>query len=261
MPENAQPVIVVAGSDENIPPWLRASISRLEAHYRVVTLAQRAAYVTRLADAVAALIVVDGDRDGWPFWVTTPKSSPATRRIPVMCITDDPATRQQALSAGADLALSPEDWLDDLVRLVGAFARVVDPAVARQLACDCEAPLPELAQQGIEKFNAGQYYAQHDLFEALWVETEGPVRDLYRAILQVGVAYYQIIRGNHRGARKMLLRSLQWLAILPDECQGVDVRALRQDSARVRAALEALPEAHIDQFDTALLQPVKMTAR
>lgn len=260
MTDHTPPVIVVAGSDAPHTSWLSESIARLEGRYRVVTLVQRARYVTRLADAVAALVVVDGDRDDWPFWVTTPKSSPATRRIPVMFIADDPAARQQALIAGADLALSPEDWLGDLLPLVGAFARVMDPALSQQLACDCEEALPELAQQGIEKFNAGEYYAQHDLFEALWVETEGPVRDLYRAILQVGVAYYQITRGNHRGARKMLLRSLQWLAILPDVCQGVDVRALRSDSARVRAALEALPEAHIDQFDLALLQAVKRAA-
>ncbi|MFW5771789.1 MAG: DUF309 domain-containing protein, partial [Phototrophicaceae bacterium] len=62
---------------------------------------------------------------------------------------------------------------------------------------------------------------------------------------------------NHRGARKMLLRSVQWLAVLPDECQGIDVRALREDSYRVRAELERLREDEIDQFDRALLQPVK----
>jgi len=55
--------------------------------------------------------------------------------------------------------------------------------------------------------------------------TSGPVRELYRAILQVGIAYYQIERGNHRGALKMLLRSVQWLAMLPDRCQGIDVTA------------------------------------
>jgi predicted metal-dependent hydrolase len=76
--------------------------------------------------------------------------------------------------------------------------------------------------------------------------------------LQVGIAYYQIERGNHRGALKMLLRSVQWLAILPDACQGIDVRQLREDSQRVRAALEALNPLEIGSFDRALLKPLRI---
>jgi predicted metal-dependent hydrolase len=111
---------------------------------------------------------------------------------------------------------------------------------------------------GIEKFNAGEYYAQHDLLEAQWMAEIRPIRDLYRAILQVGVAYYHITRGNYRGAHKMLLRSVQWLAILPDVCQGVDIRQLREDSAQVRAALETLPEGA--SFDITFLRPVRLVA-
>jgi hypothetical protein len=84
------------------------------------------------------------------------------------------------------------------------------------------------------------------------------VRDLYRAILQVGVAYYQITRGNPRGALKMLLRSVQWIAILPDVCQGVDVKRLRDDSYGVRAALESMDPDDIAAFDPRLLKPVQM---
>jgi predicted metal-dependent hydrolase len=118
--------------------------------------------------------------------------------------------------------------------------------------------LPPQALEGVEKFNAGEFYKQHDLFEALWVAEQGPVRDLYRAILQVGVAYYQILRGNHRGALKMLLRSIQWLLILPDACQGVDVKQLRADAARVRAELERIGPADLATFDRGLLRPVKL---
>ena len=117
--------------------------------------------------------------------------------------------------------------------------------------------VPPLALAGVEKFNAGDYYAQHDLFESLWMQTESPVRDLYRAILQVGVAYYQIERGNGRGALKMLLRSLQWLSALPDVCQGVDVRGLREDSAQVRAELERLLPDRLSAFDRLLFKPLR----
>lgn len=106
----------------------------------------------------------------------------------------------------------------------------------------CADPLPPQAREAIDLFNAGAYYRQHDLLEALWRAEKGPVRDLYRAILQVGIACYQVTRDNRRGALKMLQRSLRWLSTLPDVCQGVDVARLRADALRLREALLALPE-------------------
>ncbi len=122
----------------------------------------------------------------------------------------------------------------------------------------CRDPLPPEGVQAIDLFNAGEYYRQHDLFEALWRAEPGPVRDLYQGVLQVGVAYYQITRGNRRGALKMLRRSARLLAHLPNVCRGIDVQQLREDSARVHAALEALPPGEIDSFDRSLLKPVKL---
>jgi hypothetical protein len=248
--------ITIAGT----PDWAAALRKRLAAAYHLTQVAERApGYVARLADDHTALLLTDGDSDEWRFWSTTPRSSPATRRIPVILVTRDPVRRAQALTVGADLALTPDELLAQIEALITDYARQIDPALVEQLECECREPLPPLAVEGIAKFNAGEYYRQHDLFEEQWVNTTTPVRDLYRAILQVGVAYYQIERGNHRGALKMLLRSVQWLTVLPDVCQGVDVRQLREDSYRVRAELERLKPDEIDQFDRALLKPVIVT--
>lgn len=121
----------------------------------------------------------------------------------------------------------------------------------------CSEPLPPRAQEAISLFNNGEYYLQHDLLEALWRDEPRRIRDLYQGILQVGVAYYQVTRGNRRGAVKMLLRAERWLADLPDVCQTVDVAALRADAARVKAILLALRDDEMGAFDTALFQPVK----
>ena len=43
-------------------------------------------------------------------------------------------------------------------------------------------------QQGVELFNAGEWYAAHDLFEELWHETADPERRSLQGILQVAVA-------------------------------------------------------------------------
>lgn len=128
------------------------------------------------------------------------------------------------------------------------------------IACACKEALPELARQAIEKFNQAEFYAQHDLLEALWVDTPGAIRGLYKGILQVGVGYFQILQGNRRGAIKMLRRSVPWLASVPDECQGVDVAQLIADSNHVRAELERLGEEHFHEFDLALLKPVQFKA-
>ena len=256
--KQTRPLIILAGMSPEAPPvWVTYLRENLGTEYTFTHLNDRERTVSRLADDHAALILVDGDGDDPQFWTATPKASPATRRIPVFVVSDNADQRSTALLQGADLTLSPDDAIKDAPRLIKDFARMLDPAVMAQLECDCLEALPDLAKQGVEKFNAGEFYKQHDLFEELWMATDSPVRDLYRAILQVGIAYFQILRGNHRGARKMLLRSVQWLNILPDQCQGVDVNALREDSARVRAILETLSENDIDQFDKTLLQPVK----
>jgi hypothetical protein len=130
--------------------------------------------------------------------------------------------------------------------------------VVEALKAQCDDPLPPEAVEAVKKFNSGEFYKQHDLFEALWMAEERPIRDLYRAVLQVGIAYYQATLGNQRGSHKMLLRSLQWLALLPDVCQGIDIATLRADAARVRAELERVGEDGMASFDTSLLKPVRM---
>jgi hypothetical protein len=248
-----QPAIVLTGA----PVWAEAIADKLGSDYRLARYSDRFNYVERLADDHAAFIIVDGDHEDWQGWVTSPKVHNATRRIPVLLISDEADIRSAALLSGADMTFTAAEAIRQIKRLVQDFARIVSPQTIERLEGACREPLPPLVVQGIEHFNAGEFYRQHDLLEEQWMATDGPIRDLYRAILQVGVAYYQITRGNGRGAKKMLLRSVQWLSILPDVCQGVDVRGLREDSYRVRAELERLGEDNIAAFDQRLLKPVK----
>lgn len=218
----------------------------------------RADYITHLADDEAALVVVDGRDPHWKFWITAPKTSPATRRIPIVLISDDPVQMSGAEDSGAALVISPDELFERLPSVILQIARVPSPEAVTALLAQCDDPLPSDAVDAIERFNAGDYYRQHDLFEALWMDDPRPVRDLYRSILQIGIAYYQIQRGNWRGAHKMLLRSQQWLALLPDECQGVDVAALRADAAAVRAELERVGTDGMAEFNKSLLKPVRI---
>ena len=92
--------------------------------------------------------------------------------------------------------------------------------------------------------------------EEAWNQDSSAGRELYRAILQVAVAYLQIERKNYRGAMKMLLRVRQWIEPLPDRCRGVDVAALRADVERVHAELLKTGMQSIQDFDRRLMKPV-----
>ncbi|MFN8377682.1 MAG: DUF309 domain-containing protein [Anaerolineae bacterium] len=242
------PLVVLAGPSLLDPAALDA---------RVVHWTDATGYVARLADLRPALIVVDSRAEGWKSWAVTPRASTATRRIPVIVLAEDEPSRREADQAGASAVIAPGELAASLPALLRDLARPADDLLRAELADDCAQPLPPEAAEAIRRFNAGDYYRQHDLFEALWMEEERPIRDLYRAILQVGIAYYHIVGSNPRGALKMLLKSQQWLMPLPDVCQGVDVAQLRADAAAVRAELERLGEDHFDQFDRSLLRPVR----
>jgi hypothetical protein len=249
--------IVIIGS----PNWGDAVRKILEsAGYMLKQYSERTGYVTRLVDDLATLILVDGDTQEWEFWATAPKTSPATRRIPVVVIGTRVGLAEDAARCGADRALTPDALIQSAAGLANEMARLPDQTLLAELDCQCQEPMPAEGLLALAKFNAGEYYEQHDRFEHLWMVEQGPVRDLYRAILQVGVAYYQVTRGNLRGARKMLLRSIPWLALLPDACQGVDVAQLRRDADTVRAELDRVGD-DAAQFEKSLLKGVRKVTR
>jgi len=97
-----------------------------------------------------------------------------------------------------------------------------------------------LALHGLEEFNRGEYFDAHETLETAWNIDAGSGRDLYRAILQVAVAYLQIERGNYAGAMKIFLRLRQWIDPLPETCRGVNVAQLRLDARQAREALKSL---------------------
>jgi hypothetical protein len=89
-----------------------------------------------------------------------------------------------------------------------------------------------------------------------WMDDESPGREVYRAVLQVAVAYLQIERGNYKGAAKMFLRLRQWIDPLPDSCRGIDIARLRSEAQAVYRELITLGPEHIADFNLNLLRPI-----
>ena len=129
---------------------------------------------------------------------------------------------------------------------------LIQPGIA-----DCQGTLHPEAIHGMELFNQGRYFEAHEALEAAWRAESGPVRDLYRGILQVGVVYLHITQFNYPGALKVYQRCRKWLEPWPDTCRDVEVDQLRQDLENAMAALQKLGPQHILEFDKSLLKPVQ----
>jgi predicted metal-dependent hydrolase len=122
---------------------------------------------------------------------------------------------------------------------------------------DCSAPLHPQAAEGLRLFNAGKYFEAHEALERAWLEERGKVRDLYRGILQIGVVYLHITRGNYNGAVKVYGRSLKWLKDWTTVCRGIYVEELRKDAEHAIEEVKRLGKERIGEFDLRLLKPVR----
>ena len=124
----------------------------------------------------------------------------------------------------------------------------------------CLEPAPPLLRRGIEQFNAGEFFEQHETLEDLWRAEARPVRRLYQGILQIGVAMHHLRRGNHHGVTVMLERGTGHLRPLEPVCQGVDVADLLAAAARVRLEVDRLGPDRLDAFDWSLAPTVRWAA-
>ncbi len=118
-----------------------------------------------------------------------------------------------------------------------------------------ERPRP-LVLKGVEEFNRGEFLAQHETLETAWRAESRPVRGLYQGILQVGLAFYQIERGNWPGAHKMFERGLSRLRSFAPECQGIDVARLIADAERVRDEAQRLGPGRLHELDRTLFPKI-----
>ncbi len=207
----------------------------------------------QIADGQPVLIVIDANQ--LPTWIAAVRSNPATRRIPIVAIADNDQQIAMARYVGITNVIAAA-----ALNNANLFGTYVRSAPDKTLLGDaCAEPLSALALKGLHEFNTREFYECHETLETAWKADTGPARDLYRVVLQVGLAYYQIERSNYAGALKMFLRTQQWFVQLPDQCRGVDLGQLRADASVARAHLEQLGPERVTQFDMRLIKPVQWT--
>jgi predicted metal-dependent hydrolase len=87
------------------------------------------------------------------------------------------------------------------------------------------------------------------MLELVWRAETRPVRNLYRGILQIGVAFLKIERGNAEGAVKMFERAFRWLEPFRPACQGVDVERLMREARAVYDEVKRLGAGRTGEVD------------
>lgn len=130
----------------------------------------------------------------------------------------------------------------------------------RRSARCAEAPPPGLLA-GIAQFNAGEYWACHETLEDFWRPEPDHIRYLYQGILQVGIGFYHLRRGNYRGAVNKLAGGLAYLTPSTPECMGVDVARLRAEAGAVLAAVRALGPERFGMLDVTDLPRIWLVER
>jgi len=112
--------------------------------------------------------------------------------------------------------------------------------------------------RGVEQFNAGEFFEQHETLELLWRETRTPVRGLYHGILQIGVGFHHWRNGNHHGAGVLLDEGIARLRPFAPRCQGVDVAALIHDATVARDLLVTLGPDRMSEYDLTRAPTVRL---
>jgi predicted metal-dependent hydrolase len=120
----------------------------------------------------------------------------------------------------------------------------------------CADPPPPRLREGVEQFNRGEFFEQHETLEAEWLHERDPVRYLYQGILQIGVGFEHLRRGNPYGARRLWERGTGYLEPFRGGCMAVDVDRLIADTGRCLAELERVGPA-LERFDRALIPRVR----
>jgi len=243
---HSRPVVVILTPDLFTATSLEEAVRAQGGEPVTVTTPQE--FLEAVDRRFPVLAAVDLQTPGdWAQAIRRCKLRPHTRHTPIYAFGShvDTETLRRARQAGADYVWARSRMAREWPQVV---ARHLRPAV-RELA-GCQDPLSRAAARGLLLFNQGDYFEQHEYLEEAWRAEERPVREMYQGILQVGVAFLQIQRGNWAGAIKLFRRGLPRLRDLPPVCQGVQVGKFREAAEAIHREITRLGPEGLAQFDT-----------
>ena len=110
--------------------------------------------------------------------------------------------------------------------------------------------------QGVAEFNRGEFFEAHETLELIWIGETDPLRYLYQGILQIGVGFYHLSRGDYKGAISLWGRGLRLLEPFRGGCLSVDVIRLMEETTACRDIVVTLGPSRLHEFDPSLVPKV-----
>lgn len=81
--------------------------------------------------------------------------------------------------------------------------------------------------EAVNSFNSEEWYKAHDLFEELWHQASGEIREFLQGIIQISVAEYHLENGNAIGSTLLMAEGLNHLDASESLAVGYDLAFLR----------------------------------
>jgi uncharacterized protein len=106
-----------------------------------------------------------------------------------------------------------------------------------------------LFREGVELFNAGEWFEAHEVWEDAWHLASGERKRFYQGLIQCAVTLEHARRGNPRGVRSVMKTAVPKFDGLPDVYMGVYVPKL---IAELKACVQAILDLPAEAFDPAL---------
>ena len=96
-----------------------------------------------------------------------------------------------------------------------------------------------LFQQGIDLFNAGEFFECHEYLEEVWTFSQQPDRWFLQSLIHFAVGFYHHGRGNRNGATRQLGKGLRKIGAYLPEWDGVATGTIAEEVRERLAAIEA----------------------
>lgn len=102
--------------------------------------------------------------------------------------------------------------------------------------------------EGVEHFNALEFWHAHESWEEIWLEAETDVEQFLQGMIQLAAAYHHMKRGTYRGGVRLFDAALRRLAAFPRDFSGVDRSAAEEAARRHRERFSGeAPEAPLGE--------------
>lgn len=84
--------------------------------------------------------------------------------------------------------------------------------------------------QGLEEFKRGEFFAAHESWEEIWLESNGRQKRLLGGLIQIAAGYLKREQRVENGARRLLLRGLAQLDAVRQPL-APPIEAIRREAA------------------------------